>query len=291
MKRKIYGAKININQNIFHSSYEELIPLIGQAVLKDTNIELDLKNSKWTLIKTRKIIIEDKTYISGVLCKVIKCTSEKKYDNAIRNTYTASNLNLAHESVFLLDSYNEIIVFEETANISRHDFIDKFARLCYRIDPTIGELKIKLYPKTIDIDNIVEDMEKIYYAKFNIIPANHRSSKGFLKLDSVLKDENIGELNIVLKNKDGNIKKSENTLFNQCLEMVKKAYGNFRISSKNKNREDKKDINSDEFVYHKIIDGEPSEDETNSIFHNLIKEIVIDKDGSGTKEYKDLSEF
>lgn len=278
MKRCIYAAKININQNIFYSDFDKLIPLIGKAVLNNDGKVYETKKLKWTFIKVDHIKIDGEQYIIGKLCKIKKSVSEKKFDENNHSTYWCEEKNIAYESMFLLDISSEIIIFEDTAEIDKDTFIERFERLCYLIDPTIGLIKIKLYPKSDDIDKILSNIEKIYYAKFNIIPANYTSKKGFAKLDETLKEEKIGELNITLKNEDGDIVNEEDTIFRQCIEMVKNAYGTFKISAKDLNSKVRKKIDSECTIYKRTIDYIEDLKEYAIKFKNLIDNIKDDND-------------
>lgn len=253
MSRYIYAAKININQNIFYSNFDSLIPLIGEAILNYKDKIYETKTLKWTFVDVKKIQLDSEEYITGKLCKVRKKVVERRYDDDMHDTYWEDETNKAYENIFLYDEKSEIIVFEDTYEIDKKTFIEKFERLCYLINPTIGEIKIKLYPKSADIDKILAEINKIYYAKFNIIPANYTSKNGFKKLDEALKEEKISEINVTLKNKEGEISKEEDTVFSQCVNMVKNAYGTFVINVKNVNEKVIKRIDSECTIYKKNI--------------------------------------
>lgn len=283
MKKCIYAAKININQNIFHQDFDKLIPLIGKAILNSNGKVYETKKLKWTFTEVKDIILDDEKYIIGKLCKVKKSVSEKKFDENNHSTYWCEDKNIAYENMFLLDVSSEIIVFEDTTEIDKDSFIEKFERLCYLIDPTIGLIKIKFYPKSDDIDKILSNIGKIYYAKFNIIPANYTSKKGFAKLDETLKEEKIGELNITLKNEDGDISNEEDSIFGQCVEMVKSAYGTFKINAKMLNNKIRKRIDSECTIYKRTIDHIEDTRAYVSEFKNLIDNIKNDNDISNDK--------
>lgn len=57
--KTLYIAKININENIFHPKYKEMIPLIGEAVLNHNKKEYKEKGLIGYLLIQKKLILMD----------------------------------------------------------------------------------------------------------------------------------------------------------------------------------------------------------------------------------------
>lgn len=277
-KTIIYAAKININENIFCQNYKEMIPWIGKAVLNHNKIEYEEKNTSWVFVDTKAVELSGYPYISGKLSKVTKIKSEKKYEKE-KGLFNATNENLACTSTFLLDMENEIIVFEPVTGLSKNEFLKYFSCVCNIIDCRIGELKLKLYPVPQKLDEIIESIDKVYDAEFKIIPANYRSDKGFLKLDEIMKDDEVDELYQKMKNKNGNMSIKEGSLFHQSMQMVKKAYGSCKIKFLNKNTKKRDTMDSENSIYKKRIElKDKDEDEIREEYKMLIEKVRKDND-------------
>lgn len=274
-KRDIYAAKVNINQNIFNHNIEELIPLIGKAIMNSKGKKYEEKLLKWVFTEVQKINIGDSEYIIGKLCKIRKGTSVKKFDEIKHKNFMDNEINLSYESVFLFDNKSELLIFEETSDIDKDKFIRVFEKLCYICDQTLGEIIIKFFPNSKTIEEYLSKLDRIYIAKFKIIPANFKSSRGFKKLDCMLKEENIREVDIVLKNKDGNILTHIDSFFYQCLEMVKSAYGNFILSGRDIESKRKIKIDSEYTIHKRNINYNENLIEYTSEFHILIREVKV----------------
>jgi len=277
MKKNIYATKININQNIFNYNIEELIPLIADAVLNSNNICYEKKNLKWVFVDTKEIVIDDMQLIMGYLCKIRKTDIITVYDDDKHDTYNSNIQNSAYLSLFLLDPINEILIIEDNSEIKVDRFINIFEKLCYLSKPEIGEIKIKKYPRKDKIDNYLKDINKIYYGKFKLIPANFGSAKGFKKLDEVMKSEKIREMDITLKNEDGNIVNDKESIFHSCVEMVKNAYGTFKIKVKYNNSNKIKKIDSDLMLFKKNIHFKENITENIMEFKGLLDQVLRSK--------------
>lgn len=276
VSKSIYAAKININQNIFNYNVNNLIPLIRDALLMSVNHSVETKTNKWAFVEVNETSVEERMYIIGKLCKIKKESIEKEFDEEKFKVEKRVRTNIVRESSFLLDISSEIVILEENSDITKEEFIKYFALLCYRIKQTIGQIKIEFYPKSSDIDSLLRNVEKVYYAKFNIIPANYTSKNGFKKLDDLLKDEKISGLNMTIRNNDGDIDLSQGTIFNQGVEMVKNAYGKFKINIKNKDSKSRKTIDSECTIYKKIIENNETPFDYIKAMANLVVEIIKD---------------
>lgn len=284
---KIFGAKININENIFYPDYHNIIPLIGEAILNHRGITIKRRNTTWTFVDIKEILIDNDKYVTGKLCKVKLISKENRFSEEKHKLYEEEVKNIAFTSEFLLDVNNELLVFESNGEIKEEHFIENFSKLCSSIDIKIGELKIKLYPKKESIDNLIKDINKVYYAKFNIVPANFKSKNGFSKLDETLKLDKINEMNTVIKSESGEINTEEGSVFDGFMNMVKKAYGSFNITASLKNEKKKTQIGSKNLLYTmNIVKGDNDTDE------ELVKKFKplidsIKRDNYGTNEDED----
>jgi hypothetical protein len=274
-KRDIYAAKVNINQNIFNHNVQELVPLIGKAILNSKGKKYEEKLLKWVFTEVREINLGGSEYIVGKLCKIKKDTTVKKFDDINHKNFIDKEKNLSYESVFLFDNQSELLIFEETCDIEKDKFIRVFEKLCYICDQTLGEIIIKFFPNSKTIEEYLNKLDRVYMAKFKIIPANFKSNRGFKKLDSMLKEENIREVDIVLKNKDGNILTYEDSFFYQCLEMVKNAYGNFIVSGRDRENKKKIRVDSEYAIHKRNINYNENLIEYISEFHILISEVKV----------------
>lgn len=275
MKRSFYLAKVNINENIFYNEFQKLIPQIGEALIEGNGIEFIAKKSSnivWVFSKIKKVNMDDKEYITGVLNKIKKIQEEKKWNYKENESYPYKNELVTYESMFLYDSQKELLVFEEINEISKEKFVEIFPKLCYKINSTIGNLKVELYPKEIDVDKSINSLESITYAKFSIIPANYTAYDGFKKLDDRMKSEEMEELDITMRNLK-QIKTNEGTLFYEALSMVKRGYGNFKIKGRDIISKKIKTIKSLDFIYHKSVDESLDEKE---VLNECKKLITID---------------
>ena len=285
-KTTIYAAKININENIFSPNYENIIPLIGEAVLNKNVIESreynksHRKNIKYTecverfhFSKTEKVDINGYEYIFGYLH--MSRDSYRVIENGDEDDVsTKKENNIISKNMFLLDVDNEIIVFESNKNLNYSKFMKYFAQLCSSINYNIGKLVLTLYPKNYEIDRIVCNMDKIYSAEFKIIPANFKSNRGFMELDKVMKNEGIEELTQIIKNKNGNIDSSEGSIFSNAMDMVKKAYGNCIVKYRDKSTGEDLLFKSKDKIYVEHIDKDINdESDIKTKFSEFIEKI------------------
>ncbi|AXU54322.1 hypothetical protein I5976_01030 [Clostridioides difficile] len=269
--KTLYIAKININENIFHPKYKEMIPLIGDAVLNHNKKEYKEKGFNWIFANTKKVNINGYEYISGKISKVLPIKYENIYKEENGKFEDVPIKNSADVSSFLLDVENELIVFEQVAGISKTNFMEYFSKLCNLIDYELGELKLKLYPKSQEIDNILNNAEKVYSADFKIIPANYSSNDGFFKLDEKLKEDKIDEYEQKLSNKNGNLSTKKDSLFFQSVQMVKKAYGTIKMEYLDKHTKKKTKFDSNDVIYtSKFDDKDKSESEILEEFEKVI---------------------
>lgn len=261
MKRRFLAAKVNINQNIFSSDLDSLIELIADAI-KAKKV-LKSSRSKWTWKFTDINEYKDysKWYITANFAKSRK-ESKTIVDGDKTDIYEIPK-PVGYLSYFFYDVINEILIFEETGDIQREQFIDAFERIIFNSNMSIGKIEIKLIPKKDVVRDKIMKMEHLTKIEFDLIPPNMIPKDTYKDLGDILNKEKALRLKTVLENQDGLNK--DGLMVKSGIEMVQngygevKAYGYSRVKSKKRIRKEHHTFKSKDSIEMMQIDRNKSE--------------------------------
>lgn len=263
MKRKFLAAKVNINQNIFNDDVEYLISLIPKAILQKPILKK--ARSKWTWEFTE---INKEADAPNILHGYfVKSRNEKKLGKDGEKTfYYDLPYPAAYQSFFLYDSENEILVFEETGDINRDEFINAFSRIIYNARAEIGEIVIEVVPiKQVLYDKILE-IEYLTKIEFDLIHPNLVPKDAYKDLSDIIRNEQATRLKTVLENSEGLNK--EGNIIQSGLRMVSNGYGKVnaygfsRVASKKKTKKKFQKFKSRDSVEAVHIDNDADPEHT-----------------------------
>ncbi|MEK3736022.1 MULTISPECIES: hypothetical protein [Paenibacillus] len=220
MRKKFLAAKVNINQNIFNSNVKDLISFIPQTIILKP--ELKKKNSKWTwkFIDIHSLE-DDENTLYGYF---VKSRREKKLgiDGDKTREYELPFL-AAYQSFFIYDGNREILVFEETSDISRDEFTSAFARIIHDTNLLIGELVIEVIPQKDVVYNQILRMDVLTKIEFDLVHPNFIDKDAYRDLKDIIRNEQATRLKTTLENVDGLNK--DGKMIHSGLEMVSSGYG------------------------------------------------------------------
>lgn len=252
----LYAAKISINENLFTKPLFQVKPFFLQGI-KTSGIFLMEYNSLWNFLDIEKLDIEGRTVLAGRLCRgkdeftrVIDIENIK-----IKKDKKDKKDNVASWSNFLFDYETEIVIFEERrGRISRYQFMDLFKRLISINAPELGLLEYQFIPAAENIRLEIDKFSKIYYARFEIIPANWDDDEDFNDFDEALKDLGTNKASQVYESKNGLNKNAK--LFKKPVNMALAGYGKFNFSGTDKEGDHKQLDSSKELFYRTVYSDE-----------------------------------
>jgi len=222
IRTRFIAAKVNINRNIFSSNKESLISMIPDAIKPSQ----EYKKGTWTwkFADVNSFIDHKTDYIFANLVKS-RYQGIDVLDGDKTTRYEIPK-PVANKAKFLYDAKHEILIFEETADIRRDDFLQVFEQLIYAGNIEIGQIIVKLIPIKEEIYREIMSMEFITKVEFEFIPPNFIEKKTFKKVSEIIQDENATRMKVSLENRDGLNKSGD--LINQGIEMVSNAYGDVK---------------------------------------------------------------
>ncbi|MCM3144689.1 hypothetical protein [Brevibacillus sp. MER 51] len=222
VRARFIAAKVNINRNIFSANKERLISLIPDAITPSHQYQ---KGSwTWKFADINPFVENNVEYIFANLVKS-RYQGIDVLDGDKTTRYEIPK-PVANKAKFLYDSKHEILIFEETADIRRDDFLQVFEQLIYAGNIEIGQIIVKLIPIKEEIFREIMSMEFISKVEFEFIPPNFIEKKTYKKISEIIKDENATRMKVSLENKDGLNKNGD--LINQGIAMVSNAYGDVK---------------------------------------------------------------
>lgn len=254
MANKFFGAKVNINSNIFHSDVREirdkLIPdkikeygsenVKHRFVRQDIRKDAKIRNIQWTLANISE---ENSEIISGDVVKSFERSVE-----SLVGTRTVKEFRDEAEKVhFFYFIKDEILLCQSKTDISYEDAFIYFKKLLVNDDVSIGDLDLKIITKTDEFEKILFS-DTIRKIKLNyVVPNDPRTLN---RISDILLDNKATKGKFEMANEEDGIKLYEDNgdksnVILDLLEIVKKGYGiiEARIGGRNKS----KVIKSDKF--------------------------------------------
>ncbi|MDX8046625.1 hypothetical protein SH601_11595 [Gracilibacillus sp. S3-1-1] len=274
-KTKFIASKININSNIFSLNKENLVKLIPDAILGKPTLE---KNTwTWKITETKTISGYGVEFIYGNLVKS-RYESVNVVDGDKINNYKIPK-PVAYFSRFIYDPVSEVLIFEETGQIDRDEFMERFQDLIFKSKIEIGEVIIKVIPKKEEIYNRITNMDVLTKIEFDLIPPNMHSKDTFASLDDIIHEENATRMKATFENKDGLNK--DGVFIKSGVEKVSNAYGDVKaygynnIPSRSKRHKTKRShtkFNSRDLVHMRTFQDENDSDK----FFGKLKKFAIE---------------
>ncbi|MGM1050265.1 MAG: hypothetical protein ACQEXX_29665 [Bacillota bacterium] len=218
MRRKFLAAKVNINEGIFNLDVQYLISLIPKVILAYP--ELKSNRSSWAWCFGELETDEKQLFVWG---NFVKKRNEKKLIYNGSKTEYHEIPNAAYQSFFLYNTQTEILVFEETGDINRNDFMKAFERIIYIGHIEIGEISVQLIPLKDVMKTKIGQIEVLTKIEFDLIHPNPIHHDSYKDLDDIIKKEQATRLKTTLENQNGLNK--DGKFIQSGIEMVSKGYG------------------------------------------------------------------
>ncbi|QOY36507.1 hypothetical protein AWH56_002130 [Anaerobacillus isosaccharinicus] len=198
-KLNLIAAKLNIHGNIFGTNVPDLIKKIPPAIRNASYTEdCIVTNGLWNW----RIILDDEknSFLLGRLCKARNETTEVLKGTSVGDFEIPTKV---YYSFFLYEPKEEILIFEENSNISKHQFAENFDLILQRIDYVIGQVVIVPYPKKNEYRNLLRKALQVTALEFEIIPPNFKKRKSYKNIHEIIADQKSKKLNVKFENEDG----------------------------------------------------------------------------------------
>jgi hypothetical protein len=222
MNRRFLVAKVNINGNILCHNVQELIDLIPDAI--KSKYILKSKKSQWTweFTHVNEFPWDNRILITGYFIKSRKESKTIVKDNKLY-LYEIPE-KVAYPSFFIYDPLYEILIFEETGDIQRQQFIDAFERIIYQANLSIGKIEVELLPKKDEVYKHIHNIEYLTKIEFDLVHPNGFIGKDAYKdLEELIRNEKATRMKVSFENEKG---LDKNGVFIQSgIEMVSRGYG------------------------------------------------------------------
>lgn len=234
---KYLAAKVNIHGNIFSRNVDELIDIhIPNAILSYP--EIYFRKWSWGFTNLQKIQVNNEEIIKGNLTKYTVNPKETVKDGNKVKVIT-SPLTIARTAFFVYHIKKEIVVFENTSEITPENFTKMFAKLISKHE-CIGEIIVNFIPEEKVIENELKKIETLTYLKFSIIHPN-RSREDFDLYQKVIEENKSKKVELTMRNSEGlNIMKEIdneeegkgqfNDVVQDGIKLINKGYGDVKAS-------------------------------------------------------------
>jgi hypothetical protein len=240
MRRKFIAAKVNINGGIFSANLQTLIQLIPEAIKSYPFFQNGKQSWKWSFAEIGSS--NEDTIVFGYFVKSRK--ERKLVLKGDKTEYFEIPDPAAYRSFFIYQYVDEILVFEETSQITREDFVFAFEKLIYNSKYEINEIAVKLLPIKEVIYKEIEKMEVLTKIEFDLVHSNPISGDTYKDLDDIIHKERATKLKAVLENPNGLNKNG--SMITSGIEMAShgyggvNAYGYSRVASRGKGKKTRK---------------------------------------------------
>lgn len=272
-KHHLYAAKLSINENLFTQQLENLKTLFLEAI-STSSIFLNFSGSLWNFIDIERIRLDGRFLIAGRLLRA-KDEVARVVDTKKISIKTSSVENAASWSNFLFDYETEIVIFEERkGRISRRQFLEVFKLLVEINSKEIGDIAYVLLPAAENIKQELKKFKHIYFARFELIPANWDDEEEFNDLDEELKKLGATQAVHEYKTKYVNGLNPESKFFSKPVNMALAGYGNFDIKGNDLNGERKHLKSSQELLYESIESGDDNIEEFSKNYLIILKRAI-----------------
>lgn len=216
MTRKFFAAKVNVNENIWSGILDELIKRIPESIKNKPTKKI----GQWTW-RFIDIAESEEGFIYGNLSR--SHNEEKKVVTNNNTTGLHVIPEATYNSFFIYEPIKEILILEETSQIERYTFIERFSALVYTGDPTIGNIEIVFFQGDEDLYTRLLGFEVVTKIEFDILPPNFMGKREFGDIDEILKAAEGTKLKYAVENKNGINKNGP--FIESCIKLLNKAYG------------------------------------------------------------------
>lgn len=188
----------------------------------------EVKGYYWAFGDIGNIAINTNELIFGRLGKTAKSRFEVIYDEE-RHKYKKELLNIqkANYSNFFIDAENNIIAYEESPYISRHQFLKHFSKIWF--DTVATKIEFEFLLLEAEIIKILRSWDRIITAKFKLKPTNPSSYDDFKPLDEFIRCAKAEKAKLEFMNEADGLNLTENTPIHQGLSMASAGYGDFEV--------------------------------------------------------------
>ncbi|MFI2859027.1 DUF4747 family protein [Paenibacillus sp. JSM ZJ436] len=148
------------------------------------------------------------------------------------------------------------MTFEERiGRISKNQFVEVFKQLILVNASELGDIKYEILPAAENLKTELRKFKHIYYAKFELIPANWDDDEEFDELDKELKNLGVNEATHEYKAMNQGMN-PDSKLFSKPVNMTLAGYGHFDIRGLDQDGESKQLISKQELLYESIQSGD-----------------------------------
>lgn len=299
MDRKFLLAKVNINGNIFNDDYHELIKLIPETFTSGYSYK-GKRSSIWTweFGEIETFMLNNVSFYRGFFTRSreLEIISNQE-GKLLKDTIP----KVSHPSFFLYEPISELLLFEETGDIPRKDFINAFESFVYSANFKIGKIEIKLIANKDEVFAKVFGMDNITKVEFDLVyPNGLIDNKAFKDLENFIKEQNSTRVKVTLENGKGLDKNG--MIIQGGTEMVSQGYGDVkaygydeiteelppRSKRKKKKRKKQKKYNSKDSIFLTKINKVFNKKESSDYLAKFIMKAksIITSEKSDTNEPK-----